>query len=121
MSTGSSLGAACLAALSLVCAPAALSAQGVTGAAAGGPTTIIGPPPPLPPAMVNRDAEGRVTMRAVRLDKPLVLDGRLDEEVYRTVPGVSDFVQQEPYAGQPATEKTEVWVFFDDQNLYFVG
>ena len=36
----------------------------------------------------------------------------------RDVPPFGDFVQQEPLEGQPATEKTEVWVFFDDENIY---
>ena len=30
----------------------------------------------------------------------------------------ADFVQQEPHEGEPATDKTEVWVFFDDKNIY---
>lgn len=58
-------------------------------------------------------------MRAVRLSAPLVIDGRLDDEVYRAVPAVGDFVQQEPMEGMPATEKTDVWVFFDADNVYF--
>lgn len=60
-------------------------------------------------------------MRAVRIDKPLVIDGRLDDEIYERVPGVNGFIQQEPFAGQAATEDTDVWVFYDDQNLYFAG
>ena len=79
---------------------------------------IDGPPPPVPPAVVSRDAEGRVTLRAIRLDGPLTLDGRLDDEIYQRVPPVSDFIQQVPDEGEPATEKTEAWVFFDDENLY---
>ncbi len=31
---------------------------------------------------------------------------------------ISDFIQQEPEEGQPATEKTEAWILFDDVNLY---
>jgi hypothetical protein len=34
------------------------------------------------------------------------------------VPAISDFVQQEPNEGEPATEITELWVFFDDTSLY---
>ena len=30
-----------------------------------------------------------------------------------------DFVQQEPHEGEPATERTEVWIFFDATNIYF--
>ena len=83
--------------------------------------TIDGPPPPDPPAVLARDETGRVTGRAVRLETPLDIDGRLDEEVYATVPAMSDFIQVEPQAGAPATEKTEIWIFFDDENVYFVA
>ena len=34
------------------------------------------------------------------------------------MPPISDFIQTEPQEGAPATEKTEVWVFFDDDNVY---
>lgn len=80
--------------------------------------SIDGPAPPTAPAVVSRDREGRVTLRAVRLPEGLVIDGRLDEPAYQDVPAVSDFIQQEPLEGEPATEKTEAWVFFDDNNLY---
>jgi hypothetical protein len=79
---------------------------------------IDGPPPPVPPAVVSRDEEGRVTLRATRIPEPLLLDGKLDEPYYRQVPAVSDFIQQEPNEGAPATERTEAWVFFDDRNVY---
>ena len=82
---------------------------------------IDGPPPPAPPAVISRDAAGRVTMRAVPLTSPLRIDGRLDEPVYAAVPAMSDFVQTEPVEGAPATEKTEVWVFFDSENVYVVA
>ena len=74
--------------------------------------------PPVPPATVSRSAEGSVTVRAVRLSESLTVDGRLDEPVYITVPAVSDFIQQEPREGEPATEQTEVWILFDNTNLY---
>ena len=57
-------------------------------------------------------------MRAIRLDSPLTVDGKLEEAVYGRVPGVSGFIQAEPRPGEPATEKTEVWVLFDDRNVY---
>ncbi len=79
---------------------------------------IFGPPPPEPPAVVARDEQGRVTLRAIRLNEPLVLDGKLDDDIYRRVPAVSDFIQQEPHEGELATEQTDAWVFFDDKNVY---
>jgi len=79
---------------------------------------IHGPAPPVPPDVVSRDDNGRVTLRATRIAEPIVLDGKLDESVYARIAAVSDFIQQEPREGEPATEKTEAWVFFDDENVY---
>ena len=70
------------------------------------------------PSLVSRTAPDTVTVRAVRLPAPLALDGRLDERIYATLPAISDFLQQEPREGQPATEKTEAWILVDDDNLY---
>jgi hypothetical protein len=72
----------------------------------------------VPPAVIVRDADGMATVRATRLDGEFALDGALTEAIYTTVAPFSDFVQQEPQEGQPATEKTEVWLFFDDTNIY---
>ena len=86
------------------------------------PAVVIqGPPPPRAPEVVARDAEGRMTLRAVRLAAPLAIDGVLDERFYRDVPPLSDFVQVEPVEGAPATEQTEIWLAFDDDNVYVSG
>ena len=82
------------------------------------PFAFDGPPAPAPPDVISRDASGRATLRAVRLTSPIRLDGALDEAVYETVPPISDFIQQEPQEGAPATEKTEVWLLFDDDRVY---
>ena len=82
------------------------------------PEEFYGPPPPVPPAVISRDELGRATIRAVRLTSPLRLDGILNENVYTTVSSISDFIQQEPIAGAPATQKTECWVLFDENNIY---
>src|SRR5258706_1291836 len=65
------------------------------------------PPAPVP-----------VEVRAVRVTEPLRVDGRLDEAIYANVPPISDFVQMEPKSGALATEKTEVWILFDVDNIY---
>jgi hypothetical protein len=57
-------------------------------------------------------------VRAVRLQEPLRLDGNLDEAVYATVAPASDFIQTEPRSGEVSTERTEMWVTFDDENIY---
>ena len=82
------------------------------------PLNYAGPAPPVLPATMARDAEGRTTVRAVRLTAPLRVDGQLDEALYTSVSPISDFIQAEPQSGEPATEKTEVWISFDDSNVY---
>ena len=82
---------------------------------------IDGPPPPVAPDVFIRDDQGRVTMRPTRLNAPLVLDGRLDEDMYRRISPVGNFIQQEPNEGQLATEQTEVWVWFDEDNIYIAA
>ena len=68
--------------------------------------------------VVSRDADGRVTIRATRLTERLRIDGTLNEPAYEAVTPIADFLQGEPKVGEPATEKTETWLFFDDDNLY---
>ena len=83
------------------------------------PAGYVGPPPPVAPATMSRDAQGRVTIRAVRLTSPLRIDGTLDEALYREVEPASDFVQIDPHDGQPAVDQTQVWLAFDEENVYF--
>ena len=81
-------------------------------------TGLQGPAPPVAPEVVTRDTQGGATVRATRLTAPLQLDGRLDEPVYETVAYVTDFVQQLPDEGALASERTEVWILFDDDKIY---
>jgi len=76
------------------------------------------PAPPLAPDVITRDQEGRATVRAVRLNQPLQIDGALDEALYRDVASISDFIQVEPQGGEAATERTETWIAFDDEYVY---
>jgi hypothetical protein len=76
---------------------------------------------PVVSALVSRDEGGEITVRAVRTDQPVTVDGTLDEEIYARVQPVSDFIQQEPVEGAPSTEKTEVWILFDNEKLYISG
>ena len=98
---------------------ATLSAMNTGGAALL--AMIDGPPPPMAPEVMSRDGAGRATIRAIKLTEGIRLDGQLDEQVYHTVPAVTDFVQQAPDEGAPATEQTEAWIMFDDRNLYVAG
>lgn len=77
-----------------------------------------GPAIPSAPDVVARDEAGRIGVRATRITQPLRVDGRLDDFVYSDVKSVADFIQQEPREGEPASEKTEVWLLFDEDNFY---
>ena len=82
---------------------------------------IEGAHAPVAPETMRRDAAGRATIRAVKLTNGLDVDGTLTEPVYSTVLSFGGFVQQTPNEGEPATERTEVWVFYDDANVYVSG
>ena len=99
--------------LFVLCLSTALFAQARPAAPPAGEA-----PAPVPPAVVSRDAAGHVTVRAVRVTSPIRIDGRLDEAMYESTEAIGDFLQQEPNEGQPATERTQAWVFFDDENVY---
>lgn len=46
------------------------------------------------------------------------VDGRLDEAAWRTAQPITGFIQSQPDAGYPATERTEVRILYDKDRLY---
>jgi len=56
--------------------------------------------------------------KAVRITDAPAIDGILDEDIWDTGEWIDDFTQNEPYNGQPATQKTEFNILFDDDNIY---
>ncbi len=67
---------------------------------------------------MSREADGSVTLRAFRLAEPLAVDGVLDDPVYDEAPSAEGFTQMEPNEGEPSSEATRVWVFYDADSLY---
>ena len=65
-------------------------------------------------ALENRSWE----IHAVRIDAPLDLDGRLDDEAWQRATPITEFYQRERNEGIPATEATEVRILYDGDNLY---
>lgn len=61
---------------------------------------------------------GGQSIEAVRLSSSPHLDGKLDEEVWRTAPVMTGFTQREPTEGAPATDQTEVRFAYDDAALW---
>lgn len=56
-------------------------------------------------------------VNALRVVDPFIVDGILSEGVYAS-PGISGFTQRDPDEGKSATQKSEVWVSYDDEALY---
>jgi Carbohydrate family 9 binding domain-like len=69
----------------------------------------------LPPATAATTRE----FQATRTPRPPVIDGRLNDEMWTQAQVLSDFTQQDPDEGMPATERTEVRILYDDNALYF--
>ena len=68
-------------------------------------------------SLVSADAS-RPTLRAVRVTSAPVIDGRLSDEAWAHAPVADHFRQRDPDEGQPATERTEIRVLYDDDALY---
>ncbi|HEU4561233.1 MAG TPA: DUF5916 domain-containing protein [Longimicrobium sp.] len=73
---------------------------------------------PAQPAVQAHASGATPQIQAVRRTEPIAVDGQLDEAVWRTAQPATDFRQQEPNEGQPASERTEVRIAYDDEALY---
>jgi hypothetical protein len=71
-----------------------------------------------PLTVMTREGDGSTTVRAVRIETPLRIDGALDEDLYRRVAPMTGFIQIEPDDGAVASERTELWLAFDKDNVY---
>ncbi len=106
----------------LLFATAGLCASALVPSVAAEPQeAIVHAAAPVPPAVITRLPDGQVIVRAIRLPEPLRVDGRLDEAVYRDEASIDGFIQTLPREGQPASERTEAWVMFDENYIYIAG
>ena len=65
-------------------------------------------------------AEATLVLAAVRMPRNIAirLDGRLDDQAWLMATPISDFLQQEPVEGGAPSERTEVRILFDEDELY---
>ena len=61
------------------------------------------------------------SVRMVRTDTPPIIDGRLDDAVWARAAIVDDFHQSRPIEGAEPTERTEIYLLYDDDALYIGG
>src|SRR5260370_33228599 len=65
------------------------------------------------------EGQGRVQLIwAARVRKSPSIDGKSGEQQWLTAPVFDQFVQSFPDEGAPPSERTEVRVLYDDDNLY---
>lgn len=69
------------------------------------------------PQFAEKEEWKQKTVKAVRLTEKVILDGKLDEKVWQGE-SISGFTQSDPDDGKPPTEKTEVWLAYDDNAIY---
>ena len=72
----------------------------------------------LAAALFAQTAPSQPPVRASRATTPPIVDGRLDEAVWESADVAENFRQLEPDEGQPATERTEVRILYDNNSLY---
>src|SRR5918992_925416 len=75
-------------------------------------------PDPAPAQTAPANGTASKVVRAVRVDAPPVIDGRLDEAVWGQAEVITDFHQIRPGDGTAPSERTEVYLIYGDDALY---
>ena len=73
---------------------------------------------PLFRALAEADTAFR-SVTAVHIRSGPVIDGILTDTVWTLAQPAVDFTQRDPWEGQPASERTEIRVLYDQEALYF--
>ena len=64
-------------------------------------------------------AQQRASVKAYFTEKAPKIDGRLTEDMWQKAAVIDSFTQRQPDTGQPMTKKTQFFVAYDKENLYF--
>ena len=64
------------------------------------------------------DNKEKYQIKIQRTSEPILLDGKLDEAVWKTADMATDFWIKTPIVKKGATPKTEVQLTYDDKNIY---
>jgi hypothetical protein len=99
--------------------PLALMALVTLPPAPAAAQAAAGTSPVTPAAAVDPLSIPRPSLRTTRVDRPLTVDGLLDElEWSRAQPTTETWIQITPEPGMPASERTVVRALYDDERLY---
>ena len=72
----------------------------------------------IPLSQENITNDKRVIITKQISTGKIELDGFLNEPEWKMVSPAKDFIQRDPIEGDPSTERTEVYVIYDEDNLY---
>ena len=82
-------------------------------------------------ALLSAGAQAQITetvpataqkqVRAVRVATPPVIDGRMDDAVWQQAEVITDFHQIRPGNQTEPSERTEVYVVYDDDAIYIAA
>jgi len=70
---------------------------------------------------VNAKASFRRTYIATRITSKPRIDGKLNDECWSHGVWAGDFIQQQPLQAKAPSQRTEIKVLYDDDNLYFAA
>ncbi len=76
---------------------------------------------PLPGGAASQRSNANEPVRSAivtAITSEILVDGLLDEEVWRTAPKIGELIQRQPLPGESPTERTEVTLLHDGNNLY---
>ena len=89
-----------------------LAAACLTGWLAGG---TVGAAPRQQPTFPEPETKSAVVTSTT---EPITIDGVLDEPIWRAAPRIGDLTQRQPDEGRSPTQRTEVTLVYDRDNLY---
>ncbi len=90
---------------------------------AAGAAALLTAVPVVPQERAEQDASlgADKTVRIMRTASPPMIDGLLDDPAWRDAPFIEDMHQFQPADHVEPTQKTTLYVLYDDDNLYVAG
>jgi hypothetical protein len=68
--------------------------------------------------LINTGVWADPEFNAIYTHTPPKIDGRLNDQAYVDIPGITEFIQRQPNTGEPGSEPMTVYVLYDDNFLY---
>ncbi len=69
---------------------------------------------------ISASVSGQKSVKAIHITIPPKIDGLLNDEAWKNITPITEFIQREPQTNQPVSEPTEVYVAYD-ANFIYIG